>query len=289
MRVSDELKTCVCFLAIRFPDGSYEYTGTAFFVSVPSVSHSSISHVYIVTAKHCIEKAKETYDNLHVRLNSFPGETDFENEADYVQVPTDWIYPDDEAIDVAIRPFALPQDAVNYLPLHQNMFLTDEKMNAYNVGIGDDVFLMGLFTQHAGKNKNLPIVRSGIIAAMPEEPLEDAKLEKPYTAYLIEIRSIGGLSGCPVFLRINRSLNSSASVEPEHGELLLGLIRGHWDLTKDSILIHFPDDEVDINSGIAIVTPIQEVVSLLYSKELSEERLRQETQWFKDNPTSAPS
>ena len=47
---------------------------------------------------------------------------------------------------------------------------------------------------------NLPIVRLGAIAAMPGEYIKTDW--GCLRAYLIEARSIGGLSGSPVFIRV---------------------------------------------------------------------------------------
>lgn len=81
------------------------------------------------------------------------------------------------------------------------MALADEAdIEAHAIGIGDEVLMVGLFTKRYGYRKNIPIVRGGIISAMPEEPIEDQETGNLYDAYLIEIRSIGGLSGSPVIV-----------------------------------------------------------------------------------------
>ena len=83
------------------------------------------------------------------------------------------------------------------------MFADDVQIRSLNVGIGDELITVGLFTQRHGAQKKIPIVRSGIIAAMPDEPFEDQNTGKPYHAYLVEARSIGGLSGSPVFVSLD--------------------------------------------------------------------------------------
>src|SRR5207253_3257650 len=40
------------------------------------------------------------------------------------------------------------------------------------VGVGDEVFFVGLFVQHAGEARNLPMARFGHISRMPVEPIE---------------------------------------------------------------------------------------------------------------------
>jgi hypothetical protein len=68
-----------------------------------------------------------------------------------------------------------------------------------HIGIGDAVFITGLFSHHPGKARNLRVIRVGNIAAMPDEPVKTQRGEME--AYLIEARSLGGLSGSPVFVR----------------------------------------------------------------------------------------
>lgn len=103
--------------------------------------------------------------------------------------------------DVAVLPiYELENDlAVATMPIR--MALADAAdIEAHAIGIGDEVLMVGLFTKRYGYRKNIPIVRGGIISAMPEEPIEDQETGNLYDAYLIEIRSIGGLSGSPVIV-----------------------------------------------------------------------------------------
>ena len=81
------------------------------------------------------------------------------------------------------------------------MVATDKVINDNAIGVGDEVFLTGLFANHIGQQRNLPIIRVGNIALMPEEPVQHPSLG-PIDAYLIEARSIGGLSGSPVFVHL---------------------------------------------------------------------------------------
>jgi hypothetical protein len=106
---------------------------------------------------------------------------------------------------------------------------------------------------------------------MPEEPV--ATKWGTFDAYLIESRSIGGLSGSPVFAYIGPVRR------PEGGSFnvtgvkifLLGLVHGHWDLP----LFETDDVQIDsdigksINRGIAIVVPSQKIAELLNCEKLT--------------------
>ena len=107
-----------------------------------------------------------------------------------------WYHPTDkESVDVAAFGWDEPK-GLDVVGVPSEMFLTDEIIQESNVGPGDEVFYPGLFSRHAGAEKNLPILRSGNIAMMPTEDLPDAKIgdyRGLIDAYLIEARSMGGL------------------------------------------------------------------------------------------------
>ncbi len=152
------------------------------------------------------------------------------------------------------------------------MFLTDEICKRDNFGIGEDLFFPGLFTQRPGENANLPIVRIGNIAAMPEESVRTTWGVLP-RAYLIEARSIGGLSGSPVFWNRGSIRQLTVGIEPPTGARLnfyfLGLIHGHYDIrgedwdSNDETSIDTAAQTCALNMGIAIVIPASDVLATL--------------------------
>jgi hypothetical protein len=152
--------------------------GTAFFVSIPAdLGVTEAAYVYLVTAKHCVEKAKR-YGSLFIRINVKGG------SVEYLEIKDEWTYNDDEGSDVAVLPFSLPDNAdCSIAPVE--MLATDEIIEEKRIGVGDDVVVTGLFTKRSGQSKNIPILRSGMIAAMPGEPLVGEGGEE-YRAYLIE-------------------------------------------------------------------------------------------------------
>src|SRR5436309_1832508 len=101
MRVPDEIKNCVCFLCVEVREQRQpvlRYGGTGFFVRVPAESVEGADHVYVVTAKHCVEKATE-HGSLYLRINDRSG------GAALVKADEEWLYPTDQAGDVAVLPF----------------------------------------------------------------------------------------------------------------------------------------------------------------------------------------
>lgn len=71
-------------------------------------------------------------------------------------------------MDVAIC-YGSPTENVDHMILHRRLALTPSVAQTLNVGVGDEVFITGLFANFAGKVPNVPIVRVGNLAAYPEE------------------------------------------------------------------------------------------------------------------------
>ncbi|MCH7523058.1 MAG: hypothetical protein IH920_04720, partial [Chloroflexi bacterium] len=161
----------------------------------------------------------------------------------------------------------------------------------FDIGIGDELLVTGLLVSHPGTEKNIPIVRSGIIAAMAGDELRDYAKNKygpPYKAHLVELRSTGGLSGSPVFVVIGPArpviMASSTTWDAAGGVgqvswRLLGLIRGHW-FTKagkdTSANALYDSDEEGVNRGIAKVVPSQYIRELLLTGKPKADRIERD-------------
>jgi hypothetical protein len=263
MRIPTDLLNVTAFLGGRDGQGKLHYRATA--VCVAMTSKYSTACACLVTAKHNIVNANAAYGNVYVRVNDTSG------GAIDIEITEPWTYADTASCDLAAIPFpTLYEVETLLLPVPEAWFVTPEVIETRGVGPGDELVVMGLFSNHIGKDRNLPIVRSGNIASMPREPLADPSSGAPYEAYLAEVRSIGGLSGSPVFLALNPNARMRFGVE-EGVELdgqpfyLLGLIRGHWErgAEPDFGADHLGESEIErLNTGVAIVTPITELLSI---------------------------
>ncbi len=271
MQIPDEIRKCVVFVCCKTNTGMV-FLGTAFFVAEIFDRDNDIlgSFVHLVTAKHVIEglKKRSIDDTVYLRINTK------DNNSGFITTHAkQWLYhPEDKSADVAVlagMPMnRIPSIDFNVFPVAA--FVTDSVIKKYGIGIGDDVFLSGLFVNHVGQKKNIPIIRTGNIAAMPEEPiLTDNGLTD---AYLIESRSIGGLSGSPVFvhlgsLRLTGEKWSEAYFPSDVGGVfyLLGVIQGHWDIPiqEDDMFIIDDSNKEAVNMGIAIVTPATKILDII--------------------------
>jgi hypothetical protein len=301
MRIPDEYLKGVCFLCVRIPgSGEHasdtdEFIGTAFMVGV-STRFPAMKMFCLVTAKHIIDHAREAgHVEIYVRMNTDDG------SSITFELPDQWLYSENPATDVAVM--FIPIQVVAGHTMHSvamENFATDEVIEREDIGIGDDVFAIGLFNQKWGDERNIPIMRTGIIASMPQEPLEaidsEGRYVGTYNAYLVELRSIGGLSGSPVFVNLDfwRLGPNMLESKIELGGFtirrkmhLLGMIRGHWDLerqnaARDRSPAATDDEEIDrLNTGIAIVTPIQEVLDVLNGEAAMKIREKAEAKFAK--------
>ncbi len=274
MRVLDEIKDCVVFVCFKDMDNEMKLCGTAFILGT-SIEGTDQSFVDVVTAKHVIEGISEYSidQTVYLRLNNNTG------GIVYADAPIDkWISDTSSAsfVDIAILHWLPPKDIVNYRIIPDKMIVNEQVISENEIGVGDEVFITGLFTNHAGGVRNTPIVRVGNVALMPEE-LIPTKKYGPTEAYLIESRSIGGLSGSPVFVVAGgvRTIKGNTSLVANKF-YLLGVIHGHWDqpmLVPDTMLEDSYTGE-SVNMGIAIVTPAKKILEILQSSEVGPDRIK---------------
>jgi hypothetical protein len=284
MTIPSEIQQCICYLSVKVTRGGVEKYingGTGFFVAVPSETRPDVHYCYLVTAKHCVERAKD-YGDLYLRMNKKDGGFDF------IAVNSEWVYSENEGSDVAVTEL-FPPDEFQFIAIPFDMFATNKMAQKISLGIGDNIFIAGLFSERYGTHRNIPIVRSGIIAAMPDEPLQDSNTGYEYDAYLIEVRSIGGLSGSPVIVtkavffegERTHTNNLRLALMPPTRLFLLGLIRGHWDYKHDASLDYIGNELGTVNMGIAIVTPAQDIADILYGEELMKKRQKEDREALK--------
>lgn len=226
--------------------------------------------VYAVTARHVVDAIrKKGLDRILFRINRKNG------EAQWIAVPIDgWFsHPTDRSIDVAIFKTGISSE-FDHLVLPYSLCISDEKMKEHSVGLGDEIFVTGLFRHHHGSRRNIPIVRVGNLACMTEEKVSTRDFGE-IDAYLVEARSIGGLSGSPVFLNLGTTRLIDGHVKFATGQMffLFGLIHGHYDVDASSI------DETDqmastglsverVNTGMAIVVPFHKIDETVRAYEL---------------------
>jgi hypothetical protein len=289
MQVDERVRKCAAFIGRQTQRG-FVADGTGFFVFLHD---DDFRFDYFVTAQHLIwpnrrrKPERPPEEGIVIRVNK-----KIEGCRLIRSKPSEWMFPEDASVDVCAYPFdLLTHDSENDLDIASNNLRTIALGGADvftpNFFVGDEVFIAGAFVGRVGYNKNIPIIRIGNIAAMPEEPIDFASPKIP--AYLIETRSMGGTSGSPVFLNWHEGRRGGTSVRsvshPDGSEdlflpyVLMGMIVSmhggnypHDFVSEQDTDIHLAKD-VEFNAGIAVALPISVVSDLLESKQAKEARM----------------
>ncbi len=137
-----------------------EFGATGFFFGVDS-EFSDGMYCYAVTNSHVI--FQDGMENPVIRVNTT------EKKFDVIKTSqSNWLRHFD-GDDVAICPIQIESDKIDGSCFTREFIVNEDFLKEYAVGAGDDVFMIGRFRVHAGRAKNLPVVRFGNIAAMNYE------------------------------------------------------------------------------------------------------------------------
>jgi hypothetical protein len=284
MRIPDEWLSAVFFLGMDRTRGGLIHkvlVGTGFYFQVDNEFDPSLHRIYFVTARHVVEGAQSEPGSFHVRVNTEDGGSIWAETS-----KTDWVLHEDPTIDVAVLAPTFADEAPRGLEstrLHDESCITEGRIAQYDIGVGTDASAIGLFNSRGGTERNIPIVRAGVIAAMPGELIDDGHEHGPFRAYLVELLSMGGLSGSPVFVhvregpwhvhepeRLRTGMQRVHTVWPQ-AAYLIGLIHGHWDELPPGASPDLPRRDW-LNRGMALVTPIKGVLDIVRSELFKEQR-----------------
>jgi hypothetical protein len=266
MRVPDLARNSVVFIG-KIADMGFVPYGTGFIVCRET---EGLFFNYIVTARHVLDlisgPEKDGNTTVAIRINLKAGGSEVAPSAlklwHFHPGPKPRRY-----VDVAVLPVPISPDLYDIarIPLNETV-ATPEIIKAEDIGVGTDVYITGLFTRHWGDVQNAPLVRCGNIARMVEEPLYTP--DGYMYAYLVEAKSIGGLSGSPVFahmpaIRVQTfdDTNQAKLFLPRASHYLLGMVQGHFVVENSEDTIIESDQRIgQINTGIAVVIPVQSII-----------------------------
>jgi hypothetical protein len=291
-RIGHELERSVFFLFQRDWKTS-NYTGpwgTGFFVCRRSETIESDFHWYAVTNKHV---AREFSD---IRINDAGGDATF-----WEYDPSEWVSSQDDdlaAVDVTDRLPWSEDRGYNGAPIScvmEHTFVSQRLQQDYDIGIGDQTIMLGLFTEHDGGKKNVPVGRFGFVAATPSvsSPISlGVDGEKARPSWLNDTHSRYGFSGSPVWvwrskyddLRAYRDQASGYWPEmPRESFLfLLGCHRGQF---REDTKIYAAEgrkliqsgDDIEIPGAMTVVVPAWSISELLNDPKLTAQRAARES------------
>lgn len=191
-RVHDAYVDCVVYIYGSMADAKagVRQGGSGFLTQVVFTENPEWSQLYVITNRHVVAKAKTPV----VRLNKFDGTVEY-----FPTTLDQWaIHPSgDDVTALTFQP--AHWDRLRMISVPRGMFLTDALVKKEDIGIGDETFMIGRFINHEGKQRNIPAIRFGNVAMMPVEKITSEEgLEQE--SFLVEVRSLPGYSGSPVFL-----------------------------------------------------------------------------------------
>lgn len=166
---------------------------SGFLVGVRSTAFSDGAYAYAVTNRHVIRKCGPT---PIIRMNNPAASGGFT----LIETHNDAWVLHNQGDDLAVHPVTGPGllYSGNWVP--EEMLLTEDQVNEYDIGPGDEVFFVGRFVNHEGRQKNWPALRFGNISMMPWEPIRQEEAGIEQESFVVEGRSMGGYSGAPVFI-----------------------------------------------------------------------------------------
>jgi hypothetical protein len=277
VNISDKALKSVAFLGVM-KDGQFQPRATAFFVQWTENQHR---FDHLVTAEHVVSGLLSRGQDIWLRVNILDG-----GAGELKLDPRRFFYhPNNEQspTDVAVCPISHilinnesgkeTEADIVFMSLNgPGSFLPTDEFKKQYMGRGGNIHIIGLFRSHHGKKRNVPIVRVGTIAALPEEPIW-TKYVGFIDAYLIEARSIAGLSGSPVFavaepaLELAKGFLKEKRLQPT---ALMGLVHGHFDvpnLNEDVVA----DEDVparSVHTGIGVVIPVEKIIEAIQHPDL---------------------
>lgn len=277
----EQIRSTVGFLGVNYLNGATQggVIGTCFFVFVPDPRlGANQGFVYLVTNRHVAQPGIDLgtpyqVQSLLLRMNLVNPEHGVKSIAEHVPLggQMHWIFPSDDAVDLAILPIAPDLKRYAYLSIPLNIIAGPELRKDDRIGVGDPVIFAGFFSSFSGQTRMEPIVRQGVIAMLPEEKL-DTTLHKKGQLILADLHAFHGNSGSPVFANVGGMRPGGFYVGDNY--ILLGIISGYY---PESAGFTVPaatvlTGEVRDNSGIATVVPGDELIKLLNSPAVQADR-----------------
>jgi len=260
-RISDQIRESVFYVypSVAAAERGEGAGGSGFFMSVPSTKVPDSGYIYGITNAHVVRRCG---DSPVVRLNSMDGQA-----ISLVSRAEHWVFHPAQD-DLAAAPLSVPKEVqAKWIPV--GACISPDVIAEHDIGPGDDVYMVGRYVDHGGRQRNWPSVRFGNLSMMNWEPirLESGLLQE---AFLVECRSVGGFSGSPVFVWIPPMAarpGVKAIYASGFGPWLLGVDCGHLDATHPVVDLggkfHPEGWRARASSGMAVVVPAWKVVELL--------------------------
>jgi hypothetical protein len=166
--------------------------GTGFFVFRTVNAPNGMVFYYAITNKH----VAVTVGASIIRINTKDGKTRF---LEFNPEDWQWIPDGDDicAVEIDVSTYS----AGDYSVIPEYIFTSRKEIESQGVDLGENAFMIGLFVDHHGGERNVPSARFGNVAMLANEsaPIETtAGFRRP--CHVVDMRSRSGFSGSPVFI-----------------------------------------------------------------------------------------
>ncbi len=239
--------------------------GTGFIYFVPTEFDPKLGYHHAVTNAHVVFNGD--YDPV-LRINTKDGKFDIIETSQ-----SQWIrHPDGDDVTVAL--ISLRGEIHDYGCFREENVLNEQFIEEHDVGVGDDVIMVGRFRVNAGKQKNTPAAMFGNISMMNEEPLYNPFTQLSQESLLVEMRSISGFSGSPVMLYIpNLSLRPKKQNYENTWHLrLMGICWGQINVPVKGYDADNNEYRITLDSAMTAVVPIWKILDVINGEDMKKIR-----------------
>jgi hypothetical protein len=207
--------------------------------------------------------------------------------------PEDWEFDPQAGYDLAVAPIETePGHRLKFSMTAAESFVTEEHFRTKeggNLGVGDDVFMVGRFVDHDGGPTNQPAARFGHISIGPTNIL--GPFHKNVATICLDTNSRTGFSGSPIYVyRTNNSDLELLFQEAAHGRIMtyhrpmlmllgvhIGQFREWWEYKEHGLADDADEGQMTAGqirglSGMTKVAPAWALHALLDIPKFKEER-----------------
>ena len=270
-KIDQKLINSVCFLfATEEAAIAGKYPGGTAFIVGMQIADTIASFYYCVSCHHVVMSG-----NQFIRLRKFDGSVDI------INIPTEeWQFSPDIGDAAACRLY-INETTHAFSVIHSSSFLTREIVADREIGIGEDIFMLGVFDEETGlrySNVNAPVARFGNISMMPSTA--GMILERPFgykQRFIIDMHSRSGFSGSPVF--VFRVANADVTKEdtndfPFFSNNIFRLLGLHVGQFPEYWKAKHNGGELTIRgvSGMTIAVPAWDLTKLLACQAFADDR-----------------
>jgi len=186
-RLNPAYQSTVFFLMAK---GGKTPVGSGVMIGVEGSSRL-VLHRYAVTALHATKSA------YSIRVNTMDGKS-----RNIPIDPIQWraLHGVEDLAAIEINELVRDDDEIAYIP--PEAFITKEFIKDVELGIGEDGFMLGLFTGQRGRTKNLVAARFGNVSLLADEaePIKQKETGITSPCHIFDMRSRPGFSGSAVYV-----------------------------------------------------------------------------------------